>query len=99
MTQKVKAPGSGPGAGMRRGGEAFASTHIVPQPAKNCKPPGHLTPDEAKLWAAAERSRATDYQRFCDLTFLAKCGIIMFKRRKGERPRRRISQCRPFLFC
>ena len=67
MIQKLKAPGGRPGAAMRRGAEAFASTHIVPQPAKNCKPPGHLTPGEAELWLEAERSRATDYQRFCDL--------------------------------
>jgi len=54
MIQKLKAPGGGPGAAdLRRGGEAFASTHIVPQPAENCKPPGHLTPGEAELWLAA----------------------------------------------
>jgi len=68
MTGERKAPGGGPGAAdLRRGAEAFASTHIVPQPAENCKPPGHLTPGEAELWLEAERSRATDYQRFCDL--------------------------------
>ena len=61
MTGERKAPGGGPGAAdLRRGGEALASTHIVPQPAKNCKPPGHLTPDEAKLWAAAEAIRDID---------------------------------------
>jgi len=61
MTGERKAPGGGPGAAdLRRGGEAFASTHIVPRPAKNCKPPGHLTPDEAKLWAAAEAIRDID---------------------------------------
>jgi len=50
------APGGGPGAAdLRRGGEAFASTHIVPRPAKNCKLPGHLTPGEAELWLEAEQ--------------------------------------------
>ena len=53
MTRKANAPGGGPGAGTRRGGEAYASTHIVPRPAENCKPPGHLTPGEAELWLAA----------------------------------------------
>ena len=56
--------GCGLAAGLRRGGEAFASTHIVPRPAENCKPPGHLTPGEAELWLEAEQ--ATDDQRFCD---------------------------------
>ena len=68
MTQKVKAPGGGPGAAdLRRGGEAFASTHIVPRPAENCKPPSHLTPCEAELWAEAEAVKTTDYNRFCAL--------------------------------
>ena len=44
----------------RRRGLPSASAHIVPRPAKNCKPPGHLTPDEAKLWAAAEAIRDID---------------------------------------
>jgi len=69
MIQKLKAPGGGPpgAADLRRGGEAFASTHIVPRPAENCKPPSHLTPDEVELWLEAERSKATDYGRFCAL--------------------------------
>jgi len=68
MIQKLKAPGGGPGAAdLRRGGEAFASTHIVPRPAENCKPPGHLTPGEAELWAEAEAVKTTDYNRFCAL--------------------------------
>ena len=67
MIETKTAPGGRPGAGMRRGGEALASAHIVPRPAENCKPPSHLTPCEAELWAEAEAVKTTDYNRFCAL--------------------------------
>lgn len=74
MTQRTKTAwfaGGGQAAGLRRDAGALASAHIIPDSAPHVKtefPPSHLTPAEARLWAAAEAARGNgDRQEFWDL--------------------------------
>ena len=67
MITREKAPGGRPGAGtMRRrhvGAFSLTSSYSIADVRTNVNPqfpPGHLTPDEARLWAAAEAVRGND---------------------------------------
>ena len=58
MTQKVKAPGGGPGAGTRRGAGALPLIiYSTPSPQKSQILPAHLVGDEIGLWLRAEELR------------------------------------------
>jgi len=68
MTTKKLAASDELAAGTtRRGAGALPLCVIVPPTAGKCKPPAHLTPHEAELWAAAEALQGSgDRQAFWD---------------------------------